>query len=178
MVVLSHLGGLVAEVVAVGVVGFQRDGSLATLDFAGPEPRRSLRSWIAVGSPVCPARGATASLRWGEKVSGPCAELLPLGGDVLEHVAAVVGSCGEHGGQAGGARRKCGSRRRTAALTGRNEAGGGRDPVAGCGDFLFSRVKLAEHHPDRSVEVLQRPVRPGQQVTVPDAGHLAHQDDT
>ncbi|MFF4097772.1 hypothetical protein ACFYYY_29220, partial [Streptomyces sp. NPDC001834] len=49
--------------------------------------------------------------------------------------------------------------------------------MASRGDFLFSRVELAEHHPDRAGEVLQHPVRPGHQVTVPGTGYIAQQDD-
>ncbi|WP_405428434.1 hypothetical protein [Streptomyces erythrochromogenes] len=51
-----------------------------------------------MGSPVSPARRATASP--GDQVLCPCADLRPLGGDVLEHVAAVVVGHGKLGGLA------------------------------------------------------------------------------
>lgn len=128
-----------------------------------------------MGSPVCSARRATASL--GEQVSGPCADLLPLGGDVLEHVAAVVVGCCEPRRPGPGSCAGSGVTATDGGPHGEERGGGSRDPVAGLGDFLLARVELAEHHPDRPVKVLQYPVRPSQQVTVPGAGHLAQQDD-
>lgn len=42
------------------------------------------------------------------EVPGPCADVLPLGGEVLEHVAAIaVGRC-ERGSQVGGRRQEAG----------------------------------------------------------------------
>lgn len=96
---------------------------------------------------------------------------------MLEHITAVVVGCGERGGQVGGRAQEAGVAAVDGGSYGEERGRGGRDPVAGRGGLLCSRVELAEHHPDRAVEVLEHPVRPDQQVTVPGAGHLAHQDD-
>jgi hypothetical protein len=80
--------------------------------------------------------------------------LPPGGGDVLEHVAAVVAGRGERGARSGAARRK----RRIAATDGdphgKERGRGGRDPVAGRG--FQQRPAIGD---SRSVEMVSR--RPG-----------------
>ncbi len=96
---------------------------------------------------------------------------------MFEHVAAVVVGCGDRGGQVGGRAQELRVATADGGSHGEERSGGGRGPVAGRRDFLFSRVELAEHHPDRSVQVLQDPVWPRKQIAVSGSGHLAHQDD-
>lgn len=96
---------------------------------------------------------------------------------MLEHVATVVVGRGERGRQVRGRAQELRVAESDGGPHGEERGGSGRDPASGRSGLLCSRVELAEHHPDRSVEVLQHPVRPGQKVTVPGAGHLAQQDD-
>lgn len=96
---------------------------------------------------------------------------------MLEQVAAVVLGCGERSSQVGGR----GQESRVAAAYGGpygEERDGCRwDPVSGLGELGFVGVELADHDPDGAVDVLQDPVRPGQQVAMPGAGNVAHHDD-
>lgn len=96
---------------------------------------------------------------------------------MLEHVTAVVGGRSECGGQVRGRAQEVRIAARDGGPHGEERGGGGRDPGADLGDFLFSCVELAEHDPDRPIQVLQGPVRPCHQLAVPCVGDLAQEDD-